>query len=344
MSTHKTLPKSYNMYWSALYFICIFIFCINPVEAKKNKAPTQSPASRCTTASVTGEILPCRKSTPTSLVVDAKTGRVLHSEEAHTSIYPASLTKIMTLYLAFEAVENGKLSMGQKIAVSAKAANMPPLKLWLKPGETITVRDAIMTLIVHSANDSAVVISEALGQGSEAKFADLMTKRARQLGMSNTQFRNASGWYHPDQKTTAHDLAKLAIAIKRDFPQYYPLFTQTQVVFRGKTIHGHNRVTANYPGAEGLKTGFNNPAGVCIVTTASRDNQELVGIVTGSPSARHRDSKVMTLLDKHFKSPRPVTAKCEKIKKAAAIKVVAHNKLLKKKYSKAPSQRKQKSV
>ena len=235
----------------------------------------------------------------TSLVVDGKTGKILHASNARKKIYPASLTKVMTVYLIFEALESGKLNLNQNLYVSSYATQARPLKLYLKPKERITVRDTILGLIVKSANDAARVAAENIA-GSEKRFARLMTIRARQLGMQNTTFTNASGWHDPNQVSTAVDLAKLSIAIKRDFPQYYHFFKKTSFKFRNKTIKGHNRVVATYPGAEGLKTGFTTPAGCNLITSATRGNKSLVAVVTGSSSSAIRNKKMVQLLDEHF--------------------------------------------
>lgn len=173
------------------------------------------------------------------------------------------------------------------------------MKLYLKAGETITVKDAINGLIIKSANDVARVVAENIA-GTEKRFAKLMTVRAKQLGMKNTNFANASGLHDSRQRTTAVDLAKLAIAIKRDFPEYYPYFAKTNFAFRGKTINGHNKLTANYPWAEGLKTGYINAAGCNLITTATKNNKSLVGVVIGGKSAALRDKKMRKLLDKQF--------------------------------------------
>lgn len=236
----------------------------------------------------------------TSLVVDMEDGKILHAENANVRIYPASLTKVMTLYLAFEALDKGQLSINQMLPVSKRAAGMRPSKLGLKAGSSIAVKDAIMSLIVKSANDSSVVLGEAISGSSEEHFADIMNKRARDLGMYNTTFRNASGWHHPEQKTTAIDMAKLAMALKRDFPKYYPLFSETSFVFNGQTYNGHNKVVEKYQWAEGLKTGFTNPAGYNLITTAAKDGKRLVGVVTGGRSSPSRNYKMVSLLDKHF--------------------------------------------
>jgi D-alanyl-D-alanine carboxypeptidase (penicillin-binding protein 5/6) len=205
----------------------------------------------------------------------------------------------MTLYMLFEALEAGKFALNDKLHVSPNATRAHPSKLHLKAGEQISVREAILALIVKSANDAAIVVAENIA-GSEQKFAKLMNIRAKQLGMKNSFFTNASGWHHPAQKTTPIDLAKLSIAIKRDFPQYYGFFAKTSFKFKGKQINGHNRLTANYPGAEGLKTGFTNPAGCNLITVATRNGKTLVGVVTGSNKAIARDKKMASLLDKHF--------------------------------------------
>jgi len=234
-----------------------------------------------------------------SLVVDYHTGKILHDNNSTTKIYPASLTKLMTLYLLFEAVESGKLSMNQKLYVSKNATNMSPSKLGLKEKEFITVREAILALTVKSANDVAVVVAENI-KGTENKFSQLMNVRAIQLGMKDTYFKNSSGWHHAMQKTTARDLVKLSIAIKRDFPQYYAFFSKNSFIFRGNIVRGHNKVTETYSGAEGLKTGYTAPSGFNLVTTATRKNKSLVAVVTGRKSAHSRDQHMMKLLDTHF--------------------------------------------
>lgn len=252
-------------------------------------------------ASEAAKAKPQKSSGPieTSLVINGKTGEVLHSQNGNVRIYPASLTKVMTLYMLFEALESGKFSLNDKLYVSHNATKAKPCKLYLKAGEKISVKDAILSMVVKSANDTAIVIAENIA-GSEHKFSELMNKRAKQLGMNNSFFTNASGWHHPQQKTTAIDLAKLAIAIKRDFPQYYHFFSKTSYVYKGKKINGHNRLTASYPGAEGLKTGFTNPAGRNLITVATRNGKTLVGVVTGSKGSVTRDNKMMNLLDQHF--------------------------------------------
>ncbi|MGC0371592.1 MAG: hypothetical protein DGJ47_000283 [Rickettsiaceae bacterium] len=244
--------------------------------------------------------------TKASLIVDGKSGKILHSRNAKKKVYPASLTKVMTLYLTFEALKSGKIKMRQKFRVSKNATKARPCKLYVKKGERISVRDAIFALSIKSANDVAIVVAENIA-GSEKKFARLMTIKAKQLGMNNTRFTNASGWHDPKQYSTAVDLAKLSIAIKRDFPQYYKLLNKTSFIYKGKKIHGHNPVAATYPGAEGLKTGYHSPAGRNLITVATRGAKNLVGIVTGRASSFIRDRDMVKLLDMHFgvnKNPR----------------------------------------
>lgn len=238
----------------------------------------------------------------TSLVIDGKTGKVLHSLNAQKKIYPASLTKVMTIYLMFEALQTGKLSLDHQFYVSHNATKALPSKLHLTPGEKISVLDAIHALSIKSANDAAVVVAENMA-GSEKKFAKLMTLKARQLGMKDTNFTNASGWHDPKQYTTAVDLAKLTMAVKQNFPEYYKLFSQNSFVYKGKTIKTHNKVAATYPGAEGLKTGYHIPGGCNLITTASRDGKSLVAIVTGHKNSKTRDTKMVSLLDTHFGVP-----------------------------------------
>lgn len=280
----------------------------NIVEAKESKRKVSSSCSPV--------------SAPTSLVIDARTGRTLHSLNADEKIYPASLTKLMTLKLTFDAVESGKLSMNRKLYVSKLAEKMLPSKLGLKEGETITVKDAIDSLIVKSANDSAVVLAEALA-GSEAKFAMMMNAKARQLGMRDTNFENASGWHHISQKTTARDIARLSLSLKKDHPTFYPLLAQTSFEFRGKTVYGHNRVAENYNGVEQSKTGFTCPSGYNLMTLASRGGKALLGVVTGSRSHVHRNKKMVQLLDEHFGEKKaPVIAVLSKPNKVK----INHNK------------------
>jgi len=240
-------------------------------------------------------ILPSRHA---SLVIDYDTKNILHQENADKPRYPASLTKMMTLYLTFEAIKSGNLSFNQELTVSAHAAKTQYSSL-LKLGQKVTVRDLILAAIVKSANDATVVLAEKIAS-SEPKFAQLMTMKAKQLGMNNTSFYNAHGLYHAEQKTTAFDMAKLAIALHRDFPEYYHLFSHTKFTYKNNVYHGHNRVLQNYPGANGLKTGFINASGYNIVTTAKRGDAMLIAVVMGGETYQKRDNKIMRLLNLYF--------------------------------------------
>lgn len=237
--------------------------------------------------------------TQASVVVNAESGRILHDDNGKEQIHPASLVKLMTLYLTFEALDQGKLTMRQMIPVSRHAASRPRRVLGLKRGESISVKDAILAVIVRSANDAAVVLAEAIG-GNERHFAQKMTMRAHELGMKDSTFQNASGLTHRYQKTTALDLARLAIAMRRDFAHYYSLFSLTSFTFRGDLIEGHNKIVKHYPGADGLKTGFVSASGFNIVTTASRGGHRLVTVWIGGHSESERDDNVVSLMDRYF--------------------------------------------
>ncbi|WP_083000456.1 serine hydrolase [Halomonas sp. GT] len=233
------------------------------------------------------------------MVVDLENGEVLYAENADERRYPASLTKMMTLYLMFEALESGQLSLNQPLPVSAQAAAMPAVKLWLSAGSTIPVDSAIRALAVRSANDVAVVVAEALG-GSEQRFAQLMTAKARELGMNATTFRNASGLPDDQQVTTARDMVTLSVRVMQDFPQYYHYFGLQEFTYRGTRHTSHNRLVKNYPGADGLKTGFIRASGFNVATTAVHGDRRLVGIVMGGFSGASRDTHMANLLDRSF--------------------------------------------
>lgn len=232
-------------------------------------------------------------------LVDGETGRILHQENANETRYPASLTKMMTIYLTFEQLKAGHLRLNQDLRVSAYAASMPKTNLSLSPGDDITVKEALLGLIIHSANDAAVVLGENIS-GNEDNFAKLMTQRARQLGMNGTTFKNACGLHDPGQVTTAKDMALLAIALKKHYPEYYSMFARTDFDFHGRTYESHNRVTRSYSGAEGLKTGYVRASGFNLVTSATRYDGNLVGVVLGGRSGASRDERMKALLDAGF--------------------------------------------
>lgn len=234
-----------------------------------------------------------------SLVIDADTGAVLHQENAGKTRYPASLTKMMTLYLTFQALERGTLAMNKKLQVSAHAASQKPSVIGLRPGQTIAVQDLVNAVIIKSANDASVVLAEGLS-GSEWQFSMLMTRTAKSLGMKNTNFSNASGLPDNRQVTTAYDLARLAVALRRDYPAYYPMFARASFTYNGNTYYTHNRVTKNYRGADGLKTGYIRASGFNLVTSARRGSKSLVGVVMGGRSIKSRDTNMVKLLDQAF--------------------------------------------
>jgi D-alanyl-D-alanine carboxypeptidase len=234
-----------------------------------------------------------------ALIIDADTGVVLHQENAGKFRYPASLTKMMSIYVAFQALKSRSIRMNQKVKVSRKAAAQPPSKLGLKPGSYITVRDLITAMIVKSANDAAVVLAEGVA-GSEWKFAMLMNKMARKLGMKHTTFRNASGLHDRRQRTTAYDIARLSVALRRDFPQYYYLFGKKKFFYRGKLYETHNKVLKTYVGTDGLKTGYVRASGYNLVTSVQRSGDRLIGVVMGGRSGKRRDRAMKKLLDRSF--------------------------------------------
>jgi len=234
-----------------------------------------------------------------SIVIDASDGEVLYQRNADSPRYPASISKIMTLYLTFEALASGRIKPNDIIVVSQHAASMAPSKLGLKPGETITVDDAMHAIAVHSANDMAVAMAEKIG-GSEARFATLMTLRAQELGMSNTHYDNASGLPDPRQISTARDIATLSRAVMRDYPQYYRFFSLRSFDYRGLNMTNHNGMLGRTPGVDGLKTGYIGASGFNLAASAVRDNRRLIVVVLGGSSSAARDAHVADLLDAGF--------------------------------------------
>jgi D-alanyl-D-alanine carboxypeptidase len=229
------------------------------------------------------------------IVVDAKTGKVLYSEDADSLRYPASLTKMMTLYLTFEALEAGRLSLDSKVTVSAHAASEPPSKLGVRAGGSVTVEQAILALVTRSANDIATALGEEIG-GSEARFAQMMTSKARALGMTRTTYRNANGLPNTAQMTTARDQARLGIALRQHFPQYYGYFSTRVFKFGKQTIGNHNRLVGNVPGVDGIKTGYTRAAGFNLTTSAQLNGRSIVGVVLGGSSTPWRDAQMRKLV------------------------------------------------
>jgi D-alanyl-D-alanine carboxypeptidase len=235
------------------------------------------------------------------ILVDSQTGHILESYNARHRAHPASLTKLMTLYITFQRLETGRLSLGTRLPISRHAARQQPTKLWLRAGRTITVRNAILAITTRSANDAAVVLAEHLG-GSESRFARLMNRQARLLGMTGTSFYNASGLPDRRQWTTARDMAILAMALIHNYPQYYHFFSVHAFRYSGHVIYGHNHLLDECEGVDGMKTGYVRASGFNIVTSAVRDDRRLVGVLLGGSSADSRDRQMAALINRGFKN------------------------------------------
>lgn len=235
-----------------------------------------------------------------AMVLDANTGTVLAQSDPDLQRYPASLTKLMTLYLAFKSLKAGQMTLDSAIPVSIHAASMAPSKLGLVPGTQFTVEQAILALVTKSANDAACALGEYLGGGDEVRFANIMTQQARAMGMSNTTFRNASGLPDPEQVTTARDLAMLTQHLVAEFPEYYHYFSVPAFYFHRRLVPNHDPMLKTYAGADGLKTGYTDLAGHNLVTSAARGNVRLIGVVLGSRSNPQRSQIMTALLDKGF--------------------------------------------
>ena len=241
------------------------------------------------------------QSSVSALLIDANSNKILYNQDANELRYPASLTKMMTVYVMFDLLNKGKLSFDHKIKISLKAAEQAAdsKSLGLESGSEITVLNAIRSLIIYSANDVAVAVAESIA-GNEERFAQYMNKKAQDLGMINTKFYNASGLPHKYQLTTAHDMARLAIALYHNFPDYYVFFSETSFRLNGRVITGHNNITANYPGANGVKTGWTEKSKFNLVSSAERNRDQLIGVVMGADSAEARDAIMAKLLDTGF--------------------------------------------
>jgi D-alanyl-D-alanine carboxypeptidase len=244
-------------------------------------------------------------------VIDARTGEVLHARNADTRLHPASLTKMMTLYLAFEAIEKGEISLDTMVTISKNAAAEPPSKLGLKSGQKIAMRYLIRAASVKSANDAATAIGEALS-GSEARFARRMTRTAKALGMSRTTFKNAHGLTEKGHMSTAHDMTILGRHILYDYPQYYNLFSRRTTDAGMREVSNTNRrLLASYKGADGIKTGYTRAAGSNLVASAERGNERIIATVFGGKSSASRNAKVAELLDLGFRRA-PTNARLRK--------------------------------
>ena len=295
-----------SLTWLAVGVLFITALLLTQAEAQSTSVKRAAPPSKVRSKSVM-RLPPGWVPNPgvtakdSYLILDATSGRELAADHPDDLRHPASLTKLMTLYLTFSALDSGRLSLGDGLPVSLNALNAPPTKMGFTPNGTVSVRDAIMGLVTRSANDAAVVLAEALG-GDEASFAQMMTQKARQLGMTSTVFRNASGLPNRDQVTTARDLARLAYALLRDYPHYYPVFSVLNYPYRGRILENHNRMLVTYEGADGLKTGYTVASGFNLVMSAVRDNRRLIGVVMGGDSGWQRDKLMAELMDHGFAS------------------------------------------
>lgn len=234
-----------------------------------------------------------------AILVDATNGSVLHEVEATQAWYPASLTKLMTLYMTFDAISNGQIQLQDTLSTSRHAALQPNSKLGLRVGEVITVEEAILALITRSANDAAVALAEYIG-GTEESFAVKMTAKAHAIGMVDTHFMNATGLPHPWQVSTARDLGLLAWRTVHNYPDFYPYFSAHSFTFRGSELHAINKFTEHYPGAEGMKTGFTCGSGYNLISTASQNGKRLIGVILGGMSSAQRYQLMMDMMDAGF--------------------------------------------
>jgi D-alanyl-D-alanine carboxypeptidase len=256
--------------------------------------------SGCTTTSVLAPpVQPLQNERYAAIVVDARTGQALYEAAADEPRFPASLTKMMTVLMLFEALDAGFVTPTSEIPVSAFAAAKPPTKIGFRPGQTIDVHSAILALNIRSANDVAAAVGEYIA-GSEPQFAAMMTQRARQLGMRSTTFRNASGLPDPDQRTTARDMAVLSMALRRYYPHHYHYFSNREFSFAGNTIRGHNDLIGRVPGVDGIKTGYIRASGFNLATSVSIGGRQIVAVVMGGENARARNAHMEALIEAYL--------------------------------------------
>lgn len=234
-----------------------------------------------------------------SIVMDADTGLILHQRYANKALHPASLTKVMTLLMVFDALESGQINLKDRVRISKHAASMVPSKLGLKPGSSIQVRHAIHALVTKSANDVAVAVAEHLG-GTERGFATKMNRKAIQIGMTRTTFRNASGLHDKRQVSTARDMAKMARYVINNYPGYYKNFSRKKFSYAGKTYRNHNRLMDSYKGMDGMKTGYIGASGFNLIASAVRSNRRIIGVVFGGRTSKTRNAHMQVLLDNGF--------------------------------------------
>ena len=239
-----------------------------------------------------------------AIVIEEATGRVLFSRNADKKLYPASLTKIMTLYMVFEELDAGRMTLETRLPISRVAASRSPSKLYLAPGASISVENAIMALVTKSANDVATAVAEKIS-GTEREFAGKMTRKARSLGMVNTTFKNASGLPNRKQHSTARDMSRLGVAIRRDFPHYYHYFSQTRFSFNGRNYGNHNKLLKQFDGTDGIKTGYTGASGFNLVAATQRNGIRLIGVVFGGRTGASRDAHMMKILATQFRRVQP---------------------------------------
>jgi D-alanyl-D-alanine carboxypeptidase len=234
-----------------------------------------------------------------AIVIDAETGQVIYENDAAQRWYPASLTKVMTLYMTFAAITSGQLSLHDQLVVSKHASMQPSSKLGLRYGQSISVEQAILAVTTRSANDAAVLLAETVG-GSESNFASMMTQQAHRLGMHSSSFQNASGLPDEGQISSARDLAILSAALIHNFPQFYPFFSATEFVYKGRVLPNTNRILRSYPDADGMKTGFTCGSGYNLIASAKRNGHRVIGVLLGAHSSNERFSQMGNLLDVGF--------------------------------------------
>ena len=234
-----------------------------------------------------------------SIVIDADTGAIIHERYADKRLHPASLVKMMTLLMTFDALANGSLTLTSRVPISQHAANQAPSKLGLRPGSSISVKDAILALVTKSANDIATALGEKIG-GSEARFAAMMNARALEIGMTKSTFKNASGLHNPQQFTSARDMAVLSRFLVMHHSSYYKYFSTRNFAYNGQNYHNHNRLMETYKGMDGIKTGYIQPSGFNLAASAMRGNTRLIAVVFGGRSTQSRNAHVAELLDQGF--------------------------------------------
>jgi D-alanyl-D-alanine carboxypeptidase len=281
--------------------LALFLAACQTAQNQSSSTPAISPAASTSVETTSLPVIAYAPATAeekgfSALVLNAGTGEELYAVDADAARFPASLTKMMTLYLLFEAVSDGRYTLSSPLTVSENAASQPPAKIGLKAGSTITVQQAARALAVKSANDVGMVVAENLA-GSEAAFARQMTQQARALGLSRTRFVNATGLPDPNQVTSARDMAKLGLALKRRFPQYAGYYRAKSFTYNGRTFKTTNNLLGKVSGVDGLKTGYIRMSGYNLVATARRGGKQLIVVVMGGKSEAARDREVTRLLE-----------------------------------------------